>query len=153
MGRFVGLLLCTAAVCFLGCEPPPPVTTSVTGLVTLDGQPCSGANVSFIPAGETRGNGGLGQTDDAGKFIVRLHSGTKKQGPEGLTPGKYRVLINKTVNPDGTPFIASEDVSPIDANAKELLHPNYSNFEISKAQVEVGTTPVELKYELRGDGR
>jgi hypothetical protein len=147
------LVLVAVALFLNGCAPPPPQTTPVGGLVTLDGQPCAGANVSFIPVGETPGNGGLGQTDETGKFIARLHSGTSTSGPTGLLPGRYKVLINKTVNPDGTPFIATADVAPIDANAKELLHLNYSSFELSKLQAEVAAASLDLKYDLRSDGK
>lgn len=152
MGRF---LIFIATMCFLptGCGPPQPATTPVSGIVTLDGQPLAGANVSFIPQGETPGNGGLGKTDETGKFVVRLHSGTATPGPTGLLPGRYKVLINKIVNPDGTPFIASEDVAPIDANAKELLHVNYSSHELSRLQVEVAEASLDLKYDLTSAGR
>jgi hypothetical protein len=156
MGGFVITRIFIAVVvvlCLTGCAPQPAATTPVSGLVTLDGQPCAGANVSFIPVGETPGNGGMGQTDETGKFVARLHSGTASAGPTGLLPGRYKVLINKTVNPDGTPFIASEDVAPIDANAKELLHLNYSSIELSKLQVEVAAASLDLKYELRSDGK
>lgn len=135
------------------CKPPTPNTTPVTGIVTLDGQPCVRTSVNFIPTGETLGNGGSAQTEDTGKFVVRSHSNTATPGPLGLLPGNYKVVINKLVNPDGTPFIPTEEVSPIDANAKELLHPNYSNFEQAKLTAEVGAASLELKYDLRADGR
>lgn len=153
MNQFAQLPLLAALVLFIGCQEPASQTTPVTGLVTLDGQPCAGANVTFIPTGDTRGNGGTGQTDETGKFVAHLHSNTAKPGAAGLFPGQYKVLINKTVNPDGTPFVASPDVAPIDANARELLHPNYSNFETTKLRLEVGAASVEQKFELRADGR
>ncbi len=147
--RLAHLLLLLAITSFVACNPAPPLTTPVSGLVTLDGQPCAGANVAFIPLGETSGNGGLGQTDETGKFTAHLHDGQTGKGPPGLLPGQYKVLINKTVNPDGTPFIATAEVAPIDANAKELLPEIYSNYEQTKLQADVGLAAVELKYELR----
>ena len=144
----ISLIFLTAA-----CKPPTPNTTPVTGIVTLDGQPCVRTSVNFIPTDGTPGNGGSAQTEETGKFVVRSHSNTATPGSPGLLPGKYKVVINKLVNPDGTPFIPTEEVSPIDANAKELLHPNYSNFEQAKLMAEVGAASLELKYDLRADGR
>lgn len=135
------------------CQQPGPNTTPVTGVVTLDGQPCVRTSVNFIPTGETPGNGGSAQTEDTGRFVVWSHSGTKTPGPLGLLPGKYKVVVSKLVNPDGTPFIPTEEVSPIDANAKELLHPNYSNFDQAQLTADVGAASLELKYDLRADGK
>jgi hypothetical protein len=151
--RINTLLLISLIFLTVACKPPTPNTTPVSGIVILDGQPCVRTSVNFIPTGETPGNGGTAQTEDTGKFVVRSHSNTATPGPLGLLPGKYKVVINKLVNPDGTPFIPTEEVSPIDANAKELLHPNYSNFEQAKLTAEVSAASLELKYDLRADGR
>lgn len=144
----IALLLAVA-----GCQPAPPQTTSVTGVVTLDGAPCADAVVTFIPTGETTGNGGVGYTDAEGKFTAQLHDGQTGIGPPGLLPGKYKVLINKSVNPDGTPFIHNPDVAPIDSTARELLPAMYNDYEKTKLQLEVGLASVHETYELKSGAK
>ncbi len=134
---------------FAGCEPPPPQTIPVTGVVTLDGAPCADAVVTFIPIEETQGNGGAGYTDAAGKFTAQLHDGQTGKGPPGLLPGKYKVLINKSVNADGTPAVRDPNVAPIDSATRELLPAIYSDFEQTKLRLEVGLASIDEKYELK----
>jgi len=72
---------------------------SVTGVVTMDGQPLEGAVVMFTPAG-TAGQVATGVTDSSGKFSM----GTDKQ-ENGVRPGKYRVTITKTAEvPKPVPY-------------------------------------------------
>jgi hypothetical protein len=90
----VGLFLLT------GCGGGLP---SVTGVVTMDGQPLDGAVVLFTPQGPG-GQIATGITDSHGKFIM----GTGKQ-ENGVRPGKYKVTITKTaeeVKP--TPYFGDE---------------------------------------------
>jgi hypothetical protein len=66
---------------------------SVTGTVTLDGQPLDGAEVMFSPdVGE--GQVATGLTDSKGRFRM----GTIKPG-DGVRPGKYHVTVTKTAEP------------------------------------------------------
>jgi hypothetical protein len=149
MRTFIPLLIASVLLT-AGCKPPPPNTIPVTGVVTLDGQPLVAANVSFFPQGETTGRGGMGQTDAEGRFTVHLHNNqSTEKGPPGLFAGQYKVIISKLVNPDGTPFIASEDVAPIDSNAKDLVPEAYSNFELSKLTADVQPPDTKLTFDLR----
>ena len=77
-----GLLL--LAGCGSGTFP------SVTGTVTLDGQPLDGAQVIFSPDG-AGGQVATGLSGSNGKFRM----GTYKPA-DGVRPGKYRVTITKT---------------------------------------------------------
>jgi hypothetical protein len=149
MQRFALLCLILLLVAS-GCQPPPPGTIPVTGTVTLDAQPLAGANVSFIPQGETTGQGGMGQTDAQGRFTVHLHNNqSTAKGPPGLFAGQYKVIISKLVNPDGTPFIATEDVAPIDSNAKDLVPEAYSNFDLSQLTADVQPPDTKADFNLR----
>ena len=148
--RNLTLLCLTLLAVAGGCKPPPPNTIPVSGTVTIDGQPLVGANVSFFPQGETTGRGGMGQTDEQGRFTVHLHDNqSTKQGPAGLFAGQYKVIISKLVNPDGTPFIASEDVAPIDSNAKDLVPEAYSNYDLSKLTADVQPPEKKLTFDLQ----
>jgi hypothetical protein len=148
--RILTLLFVMLSLVVCGCKPPPPATIPVNGVVTLDGQPLVAANVSFFPQGETTGRGGMGQTDAEGRFTVHLHNNqSTEKGAPGLFAGQYKVIISKLVNPDGTPFIASEDVAPIDSNAKDLVPEAYSNFDLSKLTAEVQPPDTKLTFDLR----
>jgi hypothetical protein len=149
MMRYKLVLFALLLATFAGCGAPSPETTPVTGIVTFDGPPCANAIVSFIPIEETKGNGGVGYTNVEGKFTAHLHDGQTGKGPPGLLPGKYKVVINKAVNPDGTPYVPDPNVAPIDSSARELLPPIYSNFDQTTLQIEVGTERVDAKFELK----
>lgn len=71
----------------------------VSGMVTLDGKPLSGATVSFSPMKGTQGSRSEGTTDANGEFILR-----KRNGRKGLEAGKYQVAVSKFAQKDGTPF-------------------------------------------------
>jgi hypothetical protein len=77
-------------------------TVPVSGTVTLDGEPLSGAAVTFVlqPGGTyIEGfTGSGGQTDSSGKYVLR--SGDKT----GTPPGRYKVYISLMATADGTPF-------------------------------------------------
>lgn len=84
------------ALCWaLGCSTKPGTNyqdvtlLSVTGTVTLDGQPLPKAVVTF----ETEGQGtfSYAMTDDAGQYELRFDSEMK-----GCTPGRKRVEISTT---------------------------------------------------------
>jgi hypothetical protein len=61
----------------------------VTGVVTLDGKPLEGAQVSFVPEQEGLPTGGA-TTDKEGTFEI-----TPKGYRNALAPGSYTVTINK----------------------------------------------------------
>ncbi|QDU26480.1 hypothetical protein ETAA8_15580 [Anatilimnocola aggregata] len=144
----------TLALSFVaGCAPTGPAAIPVTGVVTLDGQPCASAVVNLVAHGETTGNGGWGRTDEQGKFVIHLNDGRSEQGPPGLPAGQYKVLISKLVTPDGQPFIPTEDVAPIDSNAKELLPPIYSDFQQTTLTADVVAPKSELVFELKSARR
>lgn len=89
----VGLL----AVCLvnaLGCGPAGPVVHMIKGVVTLDGEPVSGASVVFVPEGD--GLMAAGKTGADGVFALNASDG-KKFG-RGTTIGDYIVTISKLTN-------------------------------------------------------
>jgi hypothetical protein len=62
----------------------------VHGAVTLDGKPLSGADIMFVPVGDTQGTGASGFTDKEGKYEVR-----DRRGDKGVPAGQYHVSIQK----------------------------------------------------------
>jgi prepilin-type processing-associated H-X9-DG protein len=65
---------------------------SVSGHVTLDGQPVEGATVVFTPT-EQGGRVAKGATDATGRFALK-----SSETGDGAKPGTYRVSVSKTDN-------------------------------------------------------
>ena len=81
----VGLTACS------GGESLPELAT-VTGTVSLDGNPLPAANVLFQPQ---QGKTAFAMTDENGKFELMYN-----QDVTGATPGNYTVKISKEKNPE-----------------------------------------------------
>lgn len=94
----------------------------VSGNIKVDDQTASNAEVTFIPQGNTPGNGGTGVTDSTGRYEI-----SSPQGKKGLPPGKYKVTVSRRLNPDGSP--PDPNTPPIESNARETLPPKYVDRE------------------------
>jgi hypothetical protein len=64
----------------------PDNLSSVSGVVTLDGQPLAGAAVTFVPPD---GRPASGTTDSSGKYSLSYNDGS-----DGCQPGLCRVMIS-----------------------------------------------------------
>ncbi len=135
-------------VLLLGCQPTAkgPPLVPVEGVVTLDGKPLAGANVMFVPRGETRGDKAFyGKTNASGKFVATSADGKQK----GTAVGNYQVVINKLVKPDGSDFVPDPNAGPEDTGGfRELLPAAYSDAAKSNLTAEVpegGAKNLEFK--------
>ena len=90
-------LLVACSLTFTGCGGN---LVTVKGKVTLDGEPLSGATVSFVPMGQGSDKLGtpIGLTDDSGIFYL-----TTRDQHDGAMPGEYKVTIKKYGMPDKQP--------------------------------------------------
>ncbi len=81
--------ICVVAVCLamVGCSKPGDLS-SVTGKVTLNGDPLADAYVEFYPQGES-GNLAYGKTNSAGVYEARVSSSMG-----GATLGQNLVRIS-----------------------------------------------------------
>jgi hypothetical protein len=77
-------LLLASLVLTAGCSGSG--TVKVKGIVTLDGQPLSGATVTFEPVGQGHPAGGITAQDG----VFRL---TTYRTGDGALPGEYRVTV------------------------------------------------------------
>lgn len=142
-------VLAAIAICSTSCnsEPPGPKLVPVKGLITLDGKPLSAADVMFIPQGDTKGQGGVGRTDESGKFEVLSFDRKHKGAPVG----NYRVIVSKLVKPDGTDYIPDPNAGPFDTGGfKELLPAAYRDSDTAQSKLsadipDTGTDTIELK--------
>lgn len=139
--RFFGMVL-VAAIAFSGCGPGVQNgnLVPVVGTVTLDGQPLAGASVTFVGAGSTPGLGGVGISDDSGKFEISHFRAGK-----GLDPGEYKVVVSKLVLSNGQPIPAGT-VSVAELSTRDLVPRRYSDFNNATLSVTVtpGGEPVSL---------
>ena len=140
----IGALLWVVAV---GCGKQGetlPVLVPVGGKVTLDGKPLSGATVTFMPTGSTRGPNCYGYTDKDGRYELKVDEKHK-----GAPAGEFNVLCSKWVMPDGSDVSREIKVPPWEAGAKELLPPHYTTDGMSHLRATVpadgGTADFALK--------
>lgn len=147
LSRLAVLALLGACFTVGGCGGPDlnfPDLVPVDGTITQDGQPLAKVRVSFIPTGDTRGQGAMGSTDDQGHYSLATQHG------EGAPVGQYKVVLSKLVMPDGSDYEPQPDEGPMDSPAREVLPPRYSNPEVSEltAAVPEGGTTVDFQVEL-----
>ncbi len=103
-----------AAAFATGCGPGLTLVP-VSGRVTTDGDPLEGASVVFLPSvPNPDGESSYGVSGPDGRYVVQT------EGKRGVVPGKYRVLVSKTVMdpasiPDefkDDPFMAEQLIPP-----------------------------------------
>lgn len=154
--RSVSLLALSISLGVLaGCSgaggPTLPGTVPVKGVVIVDGKPLANATVSLIPVGGTQGIGSAAYTDKDGKFEMKTSSGST-QGV-GAPPGKYKVMLSKMLNKDGTDFPPDSKEGPANVGATESLPMNLSDPVRTTLMVEIPETGNEnLKIEASSKG-
>lgn len=119
-----------------GPQWPDPV--EVSGRVARQGKPLANAQVIFVPAETTIGQGGSGQTNAAGEFSIQTRWSDQKLR-DGLIAGRYKVAFSRFVKPDGSVWIPDPDATegPASSGAREELPPNLSNPTESSMIVDV----------------
>ena len=131
--RMAGLLfLCATSA----CTPGGPALVSVSGTITLDGQPLAGATVRFVPLDDTAGHGGTGRTDPQGIYEVVANRQNERKG---LLPGKYRVAIS-TLAPGA---------KPIETNERESVPDPYHSIRESPLEAVVDVSPKTFDFALK----
>ncbi|QDV71091.1 hypothetical protein Poly24_48240 [Rosistilla carotiformis] len=118
------------AICCLGCSEDGPELGAVTGTVTLDGQPLSGALVTLAPES---GRSSSGRTDEAGHYELKFTFDRA-----GAHVGSHLVRITTAGNPES------------EARSEEKLPARYNSETELKAQVESGSN--QLDFELTSGG-
>jgi hypothetical protein len=106
----------------------------VTGSVTRDGQPLSGAQVVFLRVGERFATGERVITGSDGNFELKARPG----GKEALPPGQYNVLITRLVDKKGN-VPKEEDYGQLEAagRLKNELPEKYGDKDFPQFTVEI----------------
>lgn len=124
----------TCAVFCVGCGPKGPPIGSVTGTITMDGEPLANATVVFMA--EAGGRPAAAKTDAEGKYELNFSAGRK-----GAIPGPNKVRITTLSDPyedeDGNPVPGSPETIAIEYNQQTTLsfdvkenEPNVANFDL-----------------------
>ena len=134
--RTRGLLLITACVlslasgCSRGRQYPP--THSVSGVVTIDGQPIADAIVSFLP--DDGQNPANGSTDASGRY--ELTSFTRG---DGAMEGSFRVTIVKYEKEgEDKPVVSAEKPTAAEAESEETGNEDYVPAGMVVSQYDTG---------------
>ncbi|MFO0957360.1 MAG: hypothetical protein U0800_07815 [Isosphaeraceae bacterium] len=145
---FAGLSLAVALLA-AGCGGESrPTLVSVSGKVTLDGQPAEGVDLSFLPDSTNKHpTPGRAKTDAQGAYQAKVEDGN------GLSPGKYRVLAVKRV-----PSAKGIDpaIAELGGQMKDLLPTRYGSVSDTDLKVEVpdaGTSSADLSLSSKGGGK
>ncbi len=110
------VLLIAAAFLVSGCGAPGnrPELGSVTGIVTLDGQPQAGVIVSFQPE---KGRGSFGLTDEQGRYNLNYIFDVP-----GAKVGRHTVSISTPKGDDSDPSsLLIKERIPAQYNVKSTL--------------------------------
>ena len=138
------LIAITMAAC-VGCKPghKGPATAPVTGVVTFNGEPVSGATIAFQPGEGGRSAAGI--TDASGRYQLSTYARN-----DGAVPGDYKVVIVKY---DDTPSGSGtgKDYVPPDGpipEPKSLIPKKYASGESSGLKATVATGQNTLDFTL-----
>jgi hypothetical protein len=119
----------------------------VTGTVTLDGQPLTGAQVVFVPAGEGA-RACSGTSDSTGKYALITNT------DKGAMPGSYKVTVSHLVGLDGKPITKFEegmDITQLEASGqvKQNLPTKYSDSQQTELKFEVKAGKNEYNIDMK----
>ncbi len=149
-----------------GCGSGKPKLYKVSGKVTLDGQPLSGAVVQFVPADPASGlEIARGTTSSDGVYNLTTYNTN-----DGAMEGDYKVLITKSVQgaaaPTAGPMDGKNMAETMARNMKESfqgktrgqpknetqIHKNYSDLESTPLKVRVTAGANTADFPLKKDG-
>ncbi len=149
MRRLYYLATAVSVLGALGCGGDGLGRVSVQGNVTAKGVPVGNATVSFVPVEGTKGEGGIGTADADGNFTL---TGSRR-GDRGVVPGKYRVVVSRFVDRDGTILSSANFKEADNPHAVESVPAPYSSID-SPLVVTVpesgGAIKVEIPVKLLG---
>jgi len=145
---FSVLLLTTvffAGGCLGGSSEELVGLVPVSGKVTLDGAPLTGASVTFMPEGTGMGRPCYGATGEDGSYTIK-----DPGGREGCPVEKFKVVISKYAKEDGSPVGKDPESA---AEGMEHLPEKYSNAEQTQLSAEVPEGGKTFDFDLKTKGK
>lgn len=117
--RRAGFLAITAILVLIaGCTDSGPALGTVTGTVTMDGEPLPNAIVSFVP--EAGGRASVGTTDENGTYQLGYVNQL------GALIGSHKISITSVVQSDDTDF---SEIRSDDPRYEEMLRTRKSDYD------------------------
>jgi len=133
-----------AITTMLGCNNSGLETFDVTGQITYQGEPASGADIAFVPQDDLTLKPARGTSDDGGQYRLSVYVAPDNQ-PQGAMPGSYKVIIQKVETPKVDRVVDyQEEIRSPALRAKHLLPTVYS---------EVDSTPLTATVSPDGENR
>jgi hypothetical protein len=122
-------------------------TVSVSGTVTHNGQPVPGLVISFVPIEATETGVSIGQTDDNGKYELKV----AKTGSSGAVVGMHKVWVSRPRDPYVEPGEdkpkKQKDTARPSVDLTQILE-KYGNLDKTPLTKEVkGGEPIDLKLD------
>jgi hypothetical protein len=128
---------------FNGCNKNNVIPTeSVTGVVTLDGQPFEGASITFVP--KSAGTSAYARSGKGGYYALQTLQGAPDKG---TTVGEYAVVVTKSeAVPSGETKKNSYGEDVPEMISKSLLPEIYSSSDTTPLtfQVNIGTNKYDI---------
>ncbi len=135
---FFGMVACVSFLSLCGCFGSNSDIGSVTGTVTLDGEPIEWATVTFKP---TQGRGSIGVTDANGVYTLGYI-----RNQNGALIGNHKVVIRTEIvkSPYGDGEESEGAVEP--TPRKEMLPKKHSDWKKTEltATVESGSNTIDF---------
>jgi hypothetical protein len=100
--------LCALLALSCGKNSDVPDNVPVSGKVTVDGDPVTAGQVSYIPYDKEQKTGGMsaGQIDSSGGYVIYT------AGNSGAPPGRYKVTVTPSMVPSGDMKMPSIPFNP-----------------------------------------
>lgn len=138
-------------LCFSGCggeKKEMPETAPVSGTVTYNGSPVTGATVSLLSTSD--GKPATGVSDSSGAFTVTTFVSGADEAP-GAVPGEYKVTVTKFPSANMTPEQMAERMQSGGKMEppKNELPEKYASTETTDITASVGADGLtDFKIEL-----
>lgn len=125
------LIVACSVLCLvsIGCGPSGPPLGTVSGTVTMDGEPLSSALVTFTPA--AGGRSSTGKTDASGKYELAFVDS------KGALIGSHNVSVTTLTEVAASAPVSSDS----EEYAKQAMGGGQSDYDSAKV-----TEPIPAKY-------
>lgn len=144
----LGIVTCSICILLTGCGEKikdAPKTGTVTGVVTLEGNPVAGATVEFFPDNEksTRGPQSTGITDETGNYEL-----TTSGNVQGAVVGFHKVTVN-CPPPPGQSSTSDGSAPPKPPGEPCKVPAIFNRVDTSKLAFEVKMGPNQIDLDLK----
>jgi hypothetical protein len=134
----------------IGCGGDGLKRVPVQGKITAKGQPLDGATIQFLPLGGTKGEGGMGRSDNNGNFTLEIGS---RKGAAGVVPGEYKVRVSRLIARDGTP-LAADATEADNPGSRESIPAPYNSLDGTPLRATVpetgGAVTIDIPAKILG---